>query len=394
MLQGKKILLGVSGSIAAYKAAALTRLLVKNGAIVKVVMTKAATHFITPLTLSTLSNNKVLTHLFEEDTWSNHVMLGRWADVMVIAPASCNTIAKMAHGICDNILQAIYLSATCKVMIAPAMDEDMWHHSSTKQNIEKLASFGNTIIPVANGFLASGLMGEGRMAEPEYIVDYLNQYFQDSNDLQGKTVLITAGPTQEAIDPVRYISNHSTGKMGIALATACYQRGATVTLVLGPTNEVVPPNTNIVRVVTAQQMMDACIHVFDKTDIAIMCAAVADYTPVHVATEKIKKSDQNLNIAFTKTPDILKHLGTIKKDHQILVGFALETNNENEYALLKLQQKNADFIVLNSMKDKDAGFGKDTNKITIFSKGGTVTSFETKTKEAVAHDIIHTILNH
>lgn len=394
MLQGKKILLGVSGSIAAYKAAALTRLLVKNGAIVKVVMTKAATHFITPLTLSTLSNNKVLTHLFEEDTWSNHVMLGRWADVMVIAPASCNTIAKMAHGICDNILQAIYLSATCKVMIAPAMDEDMLHHSSTKQNIEKLASFGNTIIPVANGFLASGLMGEGRMAEPEYIVDYLNQYFQDSNDLQGKTVLITAGPTQEAIDPVRYISNHSTGKMGIALATACYQRGATVTLVLGPTNEVVPPNTNIVRVVTAQQMMDACIHVFDKTDIAIMCAAVADYTPVHVATEKIKKSDQNLNIAFTKTPDILKHLGTIKKDHQILVGFALETNNENEYALLKLQQKNADFIVLNSMKDKDAGFGKDTNKITIFSKGGTVTSFETKTKEAVAHDIIHTILNH
>ncbi len=392
MLKGKKILIGVTGSIAAYKIATLIRLLIKEEAEVKVIMTNAAEAFIPALTLSTLSKNKVLTNLFEEDTWANHVMLGRWADIMMIAPASCNTIAKMANGICDNLLMAVYLSATCPVIIAPAMDEDMWLHPSTKNNINQLQSFGNTMLPVANGELASGLYGEGRMAEPEDILLFLNSCFANENDLTGKKILITAGPTREPLDPVRYISNHSTGKMGIALAYECAKRGADVQLILGPTNEKVPHNIQVTHVRTAAEMYEASVDSFAKIDIAIMCAAVADYTPILVSEKKIKKTEETFSIELKKTEDILKKLGNLKTSSQILVGFALETNNEKENALQKLQRKNADYIILNSLNDKGAGFGYDTNKITIFDKAGVESSFEMKSKEKVAVDIINTIL--
>jgi phosphopantothenoylcysteine decarboxylase / phosphopantothenate---cysteine ligase len=392
-LQGKKILLAVTGSIAAYKAATLVRLFVKEGAEVKVVMTNAAENFIPALTLATLSKNKVLTGLFEGDTWANHVMLGRWADIMIVAPASCNTIAKMANGFCDNLLLAVYLSATCKVMVAPAMDEDMWLHASTKQNLQKLQSFGNIILPVGDGELASGLSGEGRMAEPEFILKYVENYFAKKQDLQGKKILISAGPTYEALDPVRFIGNHSTGKMGIAIANECMHRGAEVTLVLGPTAEKAPANVVLQKVKSATEMFNACVANFDDTDIAIMCAAVADYTPIVVAAEKIKKKDSVFTVELKKTEDILKTLGGLKKANQVLVGFALETENEKQNALKKLESKNADFIILNSMKDAGAGFGHDTNKITIFNKTGKEFSFEKKDKTAVAFDILETILN-
>ena len=392
MLKGKKILIGVTGSIAAYKIATLVRLLVKEAAEIKIIMTDAGTAFISPLTLSTLSKNKVLTNLFEEDTWANHVMLGRWADAMLIAPASCNTIAKMATGICDNLLQAVYLSATCPVIIAPAMDEDMWMHPSTKNNLNALQNFGNTVIPVTNGELASGLFGEGRMVEPEDLVNYLKLFFTKKNDLAGKKILISAGPTQEAIDPVRYISNHSTGKMGIAIANECIKRGAEVHLVLGATNETTPESIKITKVITAAEMYNACVDSFAEIDIAIMCAAVADYTPVFTAAEKIKKNDTSFNIELKKTEDILKKLGTLKTAKQILVGFALETQNEKENALKKLESKNADYIILNSLNDEGAGFGYSTNKITIFDTEGIEFSFEKKSKEKVAEDIINTIL--
>lgn len=393
MLKGKKILLGISGSIAAYKSATLTRLLKKNGAEVKVMMTEAAQDFIPALTLATLSQNKVLTNLFEEDEWANHVMAGRWADLMLIAPASCNTIAKMANGICDNILQATYLSSVCTVMVAPAMDEDMWNHASTQQNINKLKEYGNIVLPVENGELASGLVGAGRMAEPENIIEILEKYFSEKNDLSGKTVLISAGPTYEMIDPVRFIGNRSTGKMGIALAEECIARGAKVNLVLGPSGENVPQSASITRVNSAAEMYDACMNQFKEADIAIMCAAVADYTPTIFSDEKIKKSDQSLTIELKRTEDILKKLGQLKTDGQILAGFALETENENANALKKLSEKNADYIILNSLKDEGAGFGYSTNKITIFEKGGKVHTFEKKTKEKVAVDIIDTFLN-
>ena len=393
MLKGKKILIGVTGSIAAYKIATLVRLLVKEGAEVKVIMTKAAENFIPALTLSTLCKNKVLTGLFEDDTWANHVMLGRWADVMLVAPASCNTIAKMANGYCDNLLLAVYLSATCKVIVAPAMDEDMWHHKSTNHNLEKLTSYGNIVLPVENGELASGLSGEGRMAEPESIVVFLDDFFNIKQDLSGKKILISAGPTYEALDPVRFIGNHSTGKMGIAIANECVKRGAEVHLVIGPTSEKIPGNINTKRVTSASQMLEACVENFDEIDIAIMSAAVADYTPANVAVEKIKKNDTIFNIELTKTTDILKTLGGLKKENQTLVGFALETENEKANALKKLESKNADFIILNSMKDAGAGFGHDTNKITIFNKKGSEFSFEMKTKDEVAFDILETILN-
>jgi phosphopantothenoylcysteine decarboxylase / phosphopantothenate---cysteine ligase len=393
MLQNKKILLAVTGSIAAYKAATLVRFFVKEGAEVKVIMTNAAENFIPALTLATLSKNKVLTGLFEEDTWANHVMLGRWADVMIVAPASCNTIAKMANGICDNLLQAVYLSATCKIMVAPAMDEDMWLHESTKQNLQKLQSFGNIILPVGDGELASGLNGEGRMAEPEFIVEFVNNYFAKNKDLQGKKILISAGPTYEALDPVRFIGNHSSGKMGIAIANECINRGATVRLVLGPTTEKAPSNVILHKVKSAAEMLDICVSNFADTDIAIMCAAVADYTPVHVAAEKIKKNDSIFTIELKKTEDILKTLGGLKKENQLLVGFALETENEKANALKKLESKNADFIILNSMKEEGAGFGHSTNKITIFDKKGNEFSFDKKEKYAVAFDILETILN-
>jgi phosphopantothenoylcysteine decarboxylase/phosphopantothenate--cysteine ligase len=392
MLHGKKILLGVTGSIAAYKTAVLVRLLVKSGAEVKVIMTAAAKDFVTPLSLSTLSRNEVLSDIADNDTWANHVMLGRWADIMLIAPLSCNTLAKMANGLCDNLLMAVYLSATCPVVIAPAMDEDMWHHATTKENLKKIASFNNHIIPVENGELASGLVGEGRMAEPENILNWLEFFFSNKLELKAKKVLVTAGPTYEAIDPVRFIGNHSSGKMGVAIAIEMQQRGADVTLVLGPSGIAVPENIKLVKVKTANEMYDACLKNFEGTDIAVMSAAVADYTPVHIATEKIKKNDSSFNIELTKTKDILRSLGEKKKNGQFVAGFALETNNEKEYALKKLQSKNADMIVLNSLNDSGAGFGHDTNKITIFDRQGNEYNFDMKSKKEVAKDIVNTII--
>ncbi len=394
MLKKKKILLAVTGSIAAYKTASLVRLFVQNGAEVKVIMTKAAQDFLPALTLATLSKNKVLTDLFEEDTWANHVMLGRWADLMIVAPATCNTISKMANGICDNLLLAVYLSATCPVWIAPAMDEDMWNHAATKINLLKLQEYGNQILPVDNGELASGLTGEGRMAEPVFIVEKVSHFFNVAppKNLVGKNILISAGPTYEALDPVRFIGNHSTGKMGIAIARECANRGANVQLVLGPSTEIIPTNLNVTNVKSAAEMYDACVSLFNDIDIAIMCAAVADYTPVNIAKEKIKKNEAIFTIELKRTEDILKKLGSLKSPKQLLVGFALETENEKENAIKKLQSKNADFIILNSMKDEGAGFGYNSNKITIFDKEGNSNAFELKSKEKVAHDIINTIL--
>lgn len=392
MLQGKKILLGISGSIAAYKTAILVRLLIKEGAEVKIVMTPAAKEFVSPLTLSALSKNAVLTDIANNDSWNNHVMLGRWADIMMIAPLSCNSLAKLAHGLCDNLLTAVYLSATCPVFVAPAMDEDMWHHPSTQSNVDIIRSFGNTIIPVESGELASGLIGEGRMAEPQTIVNALNNFFLSSKELAGKKVLVTAGPTYEAIDPVRFIGNHSSGKMGVAIANEFQKRGAEVTLVLGPSSISTMPNMNVVRVQSAEEMFEACSNIFGTMDIAVMSAAVADYTPAIVAEEKIKKSTDRFSIELKKTKDILKHLGEIKKEKQLLIGFALETQDEKKYALKKLSEKNTDLIVLNSLNDNGAGFGFDTNKITIFDKSGREYQFNTKSKTAVAIDIVNTII--
>ena len=392
MLQNKKILLGITGSIAAYKAAVLTRLLVKAGAEVKVVMTSSAKDFVTPLSLSTLSKNPVLADLTENDAWANHVMLGRWADVILIAPLSCNTLAKMASGLCDNLLMAVYLSATCPVVVAPAMDEDMWHHGTTKNNLDTLKTFGNHIIPVENGELASGLVGEGRMAEPESIVNWLNVFFLNENELSGKKILITAGPTYEQIDPVRFIGNHSSGKMGVAIAEEMKKRGGDVTLVLGPSGIQVNGGIKTIHVTSAADMFSACEKTFPGVDIAIMSAAVADYTPVQVAKEKIKKTGKDLAVPLTKTKDILKTLGDLKTKDQVLVGFALETNNEQENALQKLQSKNADMIVLNSLQDAGAGFGHDTNKITISDKTGNTFPFDVKSKKEVARDIVNTII--
>jgi phosphopantothenoylcysteine decarboxylase / phosphopantothenate---cysteine ligase len=393
MLKGKKILLGITGSIAAYKAILLVRLLAKAGAEVKVIMTDAAKSFVSPLVLSTLSNNKVLADLFDEDTWANHVMLGRWADVMLIAPLSCNTLAKMANGQCDNLLLAVYLSAACPVVVSPAMDEDMWHHPSTKRNIELLQSYGNSVIDVEKGELASGLIGEGRMAEPETIVHYLTEHFFRSSALKGKKVLITAGPTYEAIDPVRFIGNHSSGKMGFALAEAFYLKGAEVNIVTGPTNQhTVYNGINIIKITSAEEMYQQCISVFPSSDIAVMSAAVADYTPLEVAAEKIKKTEEDLTIQLSKTKDILKSLGQQKKNGQLLVGFALETNNEREYAIKKMQTKNADMIVLNSLRDKNAGFGHDTNKVTIFDKEGNEFVLNLASKQSIAADIVKIII--
>ena len=391
-LKGKKILLGVSGSIAAYKSAVLTRLLVKAGATVKIVMTTAAKDFVTPLSLSTLSKNPVLTDLSENDSWSDHVMLGRWADIMLIAPLSCNTLAKMANGICDNLLMAVYLSATCPVVAAPAMDEEMWHHTTTRDNLQKISVSGNYIIPVESGELASGLTGEGRMAEPETIVQWLNEFFSNKLELKGKKVLVTAGPTYEAIDPVRYIGNHSSGKMGVAIAEEMNRRGAEVILVLGPSDITAANGIETLRVNSAEEMYLACENIFASCDIAVMSAAVADYAPANIFNEKIKKTAPLFTLTLAKTRDILKSLGAKKKKGQILVGFALETNNERENALKKLESKNADLIVLNSLSDKGAGFGHDTNKITIFDKQGNEYQFDTKSKKAVATDIVNTII--
>lgn len=393
MLNGKKIILGVTGSIAAYKAVLLVRLLVKSGAEVKVIMTPAAEDFVSRLTLSTLSRNPVLVDLFDEQSWANHVMLGRWADVMLIAPLSCNTLSKMANGNCDNLLLAVYLSATCPVLIAPAMDEDMWHHPATQKNLNRLLSFGNTLIPVETGELASGLTGEGRMAEPETIVSFLNSHFANSDKLKGKKALVSAGPTYEPIDPVRFISNHSSGKMGIELARELNRRGAEVTLVAGPVQVALPENEmKIIRVKTAEEMYQACSNHFDNADITIMAAAVADYTPESPVVQKIKKDTGELTLRLKKTKDILKSLGQRKKPGQLLVGFALETNNEKENALGKLHSKKADIIVLNSLNDPGAGFGTDTNKITLLDKSGKEFPFEILPKTTVAKNIIDTLI--
>lgn len=384
-------MIGITGSIAAYKTILLVRLLKKAGAEVKVVMTPAAADFVSPLVLSTLSQNEVLDSLASGSAWSNHVMLGRWADLMVVSPASCNTIAKMAHGFCDNLLQAVYLSATCPVWVAPAMDEDMWHHPSTQQNIRTLKTFGNKILQVGKGELASGLVGEGRMAEPEDILGEIQSFFVQG-PLEGTRALVTAGPTYEAIDPVRFIGNHSSGKMGIAIAEALAAAGANTTLVLGPSNEKVPMGIDLIRVKSAREMFEACAEIFPKADIAVMAAAVADYRPKNVASDKIKKAENAMTLDLELNPDILKYCGSIKTPQQILVGFALETNNEAANAIKKLESKNADFIVMNSLKDSDAGFGTSTNKVTIFERNGAVVDLPLQSKTELAENLIQRII--
>jgi phosphopantothenoylcysteine decarboxylase/phosphopantothenate--cysteine ligase len=394
MLQGKKILVGVTGSIAAYKSILLVRNLIKEGAEVKVILTPSARDFVTPLTLSTLSKNPVLVDLFQEDAWANHVQLGRWADLMVIAPLSCNSLAKMAHGLCDNLLLATWLSATCPVVAAPAMDEDMWNHPSTKENMSKIRSFGTHVIPVEKGELASGLWGDGRMAEPEHILKYLGEHFFFQKDLNGRKILITAGPTHEPIDPVRYIANRSSGKMGAALAIEAARRGAAVELVMGPTALTIDhPGIRVTSVESAREMYEACREKFPGSDVAIMAAAVADYTATSVPQEKIKKNTGSFTLHLTRTTDILQSLGESKTNGQVVVGFALENKNEQEYARKKLDEKHADMIVLNSLNDQGAGFGFDTNKITIFEKGGVQLEFEQKSKQEVAKDIVDRIVN-
>jgi phosphopantothenoylcysteine decarboxylase/phosphopantothenate--cysteine ligase len=394
MLQGKNIILGICGSIAAYKSALLVRLFIKAGASVQVVMTPDATNFITPLTLSTLSKKPVLVDYFtpENGEWNNHVELGLWADIFVIAPASANTLAKMAHGLCDNLLLAAYLSAKCPVYFAPAMDLDMWKHSATKKNISKLQSFGNILIPPGTGELASGLNGEGRMAEPEEIIAFLSADIKKKLPLADQKILVTAGPTYEAIDPVRFIGNHSSGKMGFAIADELAAMGAVVTLIAGPSLEVSKQRSvKRVDVTSAEEMLQACLTHFKNAKACIMSAAVADYTPVHVAKQKIKKQGDNFAIEVKKTTDILSLLGAQKKEGQVLAGFALETNNEEQNAIDKLKAKNLDFIVLNSLNDEGAGFKKDTNKITIIDRDLQKTVYGLKSKEEVARDICYKI---
>ena len=396
VLSGKKILLGVSGGIAAYKTANLVRLFIKAGAQVQVVMSPASLHFVTPLTLATLSKNPVYSTFYNEEEatgeWNNHVELGLWADLMLVAPATANTLSKMANGNCDNLLIATYLSAKCPVYFAPAMDLDMYKHPSTLDSFHKLKSFGNTIIPAENGELASGLSGEGRMAEPENIVDFLENDILEKLPLKGKKILVTAGPTFEAIDPVRFIGNHSSGKMGFDIANEAAKNGAEVILISGPTHlKTENSQVNLIRVTSAQEMYDACHQYYTDVDVAIAAAAVADYKPKNVANQKIKKNDATFTIELEKTKDILASLGAIKKN-QFLIGFALETENEIEHAKLKIQKKNLDLIVLNSLQDKGAGFGKDTNKITFIDKSFHVEPMELKSKEAVADDILNKVI--
>jgi phosphopantothenoylcysteine decarboxylase/phosphopantothenate--cysteine ligase len=395
-LKGKKILLGVSGSIAAYKSALLVRLLVKEGAEVQVVMTESAQQFITPLTLSTLSKRPVYTSFIQTDngTWNNHVELGLWADVMIIAPATARALAKCATGICDNLLTAVYLSARCPVFFAPAMDVDMYHHPSTQNNINSLRGFGNKIIEAGFGELASGLVGEGRLAEPEQILAFTIKHFAAKPVAKKKKVLITAGPTAEAIDPVRYISNRSSGKMGYAIAKAFAQAGAQVRLISGPTHLPVPDDSiEITSVETAKEMFEATQDYFSQYDLVIFTAAVADYTPRSVAGQKIKKQGEGMHLDLVKTTDIAGTLGQQKKEGQILVGFALETEHELDYALDKLRRKNLDYIILNSLNDAGSGFAHDTNKITVIDRSENIYHFPLKSKKEVAHDILNIILN-
>ncbi|AWA31174.1 bifunctional phosphopantothenoylcysteine decarboxylase/phosphopantothenate--cysteine ligase CoaBC [Flavobacterium magnum] len=398
ILSGKKILLGVSGGIAAYKTAGLVRLFIKAGAQVQVIMTPASKDFVTPLTLSTLSKSPVHSTFYNEDSedavWNNHVDLALWADLMLIAPATANTLSKMASGACDNLLMAAYLSAKCPVYFAPAMDLDMYKHQSTLQNFNALKQFGNIMIPAESGELASGLSGEGRMAEPENIVAFIESDIESKLPLKGKKILITAGPTYEAIDPVRFIGNHSSGKMGFDLAESAARSGASVILITGPTHlSAKNPNIDTVRVVSAQQMYNACHDVYADVDAAIAAAAVADYRPKVIAGEKIKKSAEAFTIEMEKTQDILASMGQLKKK-QFLVGFALETENELENAKLKITKKNLDLIVLNSLRDEGAGFGKPTNKITFIDKHFNIEPMDLKSKEAVAEDILNKVITH
>ncbi|MGJ8550640.1 bifunctional phosphopantothenoylcysteine decarboxylase/phosphopantothenate--cysteine ligase CoaBC [Winogradskyella wichelsiae] len=399
ILKDKNILLGITAGIAAYKSANLVRLFIKAGASVKVVMTPASKEFVTPLTLSTLSKNPVYSTFVGEsdeekdnEVWNNHVDLGLWADIFIIAPATANTMAKMANGVCDNILLATYLSAKCPVYFAPAMDLDMYKHESTKKSFEKLSSYGNKMIPAGTGELASGLVGEGRMAEPEAIFSFIEKDILDQLPLRGKRILITAGPTYEAIDPVRFIGNHSSGKMGFEIARAAANLGAEVILVSGPTHETILSNfVSVQNVISADDMYKEVHKHFNTSDIAILSAAVADYRPKNVANQKIKKKDPTFTIELEKTKDILKSLGEIKED-QFLVGFALETNNELEHAKGKLKSKNLDLIVLNSLQDKGAGFGVSTNKVTFITSANVVIENELKSKADVAKDLMDLIL--
>ncbi|MCL9808534.1 bifunctional phosphopantothenoylcysteine decarboxylase/phosphopantothenate--cysteine ligase CoaBC [Flavobacterium luminosum] len=398
VLSGKKIVLAVSGGIAAYKSASLVRLFIKAGAQVQVIMTPASLDFVTPLTLATLSKNPVYHSFFDEEegngVWNNHVDLALWADFMVIAPATANTMAKMVNGNCDNLLLATYLSAKCPVYFAPAMDLDMYKHPSTIQSFEKLKSFGNIIIPAEKGELASGLSGEGRMAEPENILTFIEKDIEGKLPLRNKKILVTAGPTYEAIDPVRFIGNHSSGKMGFDIAKAAANLGAEVILVSGPTHlQMKHSLVKLIKVVSAEDMYNACHDYFNEVDVAIAAAAVADYRPKNVATQKIKKNDSAFTIELEKTKDILASLGQIKKN-QFLVGFALETENEIEHAKQKIQKKNLDLIVLNSLNDEGAGFGKATNKVTFIDKNFTIEPQDLKSKEEVAVDIVNKIVAH
>ena len=395
-MQTKKIILGICGSIAAYKSAELCRLFVKSGAEVKVIMTTSAGDFISPLTLSTLSGTEVFTSVHDGSNWSGHVELGLWADVLVIAPITANTIAHFANGLCDTMLDAVYLSAKCTVLFAPAMDLDMWIHPSTKSNVEKLISFGNVLVPVEHGELASGLVGFGRMAEPAHILDFVIAHFNKHLDLSGKNILITAGPTHEKLDPVRFIGNSSTGKMGLALVRECLERGACVELVLGPVTEKIftHPNLSVTNIISADDMMKACAVHFQNADIAIMAAAVADYRPITEESQKIKKSDDEISLKLVKTTDIAASLGAIKQPGQVLVGFALETENELEYAEKKRIKKNFDLIILNSMNDKGAGIGTSTNKVTIIGSEGIILATQLLPKSKIAKIIIDETIKH
>ncbi len=399
MLQNKKIVLGITGGIAAYKCAHLVRLLVKQGAQVKVILTPSAVQFITPKTLSVLSNNQVILDFFDSNNnWNNHVHLAEWADVLLIAPLTANTLAKMATGSCDNVLLATYFSAKTKTIVAPAMDLDMYQHASVKQNLQTLIAFGNKIIPAETGELASGLVGEGRMAEPENIANYLIHFFTQNLPLFGKTALVNAGPTYEAIDPVRFIGNRSSGKMGIAIAEELCKNGADVTLVLGPSQVVVKNKSiRVIRVESSEEMYQQTVSHYSEKDIVICTAAVADYKPLVVSSQKIKKkllenSLEKMHLELTETKDILMELGK-QKQKQLLVGFALETDNVIEYALDKLKNKNLDVIVANSAIETGSGFGGDTNKITIIDKHNKISNFELKPKELVAEDIVNYIVN-
>jgi phosphopantothenoylcysteine decarboxylase/phosphopantothenate--cysteine ligase len=393
-LKNKKIILGITGSIAAYKAILLVRLLKKEGALVRIVMTKAAERFVSPLVLSTFSQNNVWIEFDESNNWNNHVELGLWGDLFIIAPASCNTISKMSLGICDNILVATYLSARCPVILAPAMDEDMYVHPSTQVALEKLRSYGNIVLSVNEGELASGLIGKGRMLEPEEIIQYVKENTFRGKQFSNKKVLITAGPTYELIDPVRYISNFSTGKMGVCLAEEFYLQGADVTLITGPIQVTINiKGLKVIHVQTAAEMEQACLSEMKNVDIIIMSAAVADYTPIEKAKEKIKKKGDLLSVSLQKTTDILAKLGQMKKEDQLLIGFALETENEEFNAIEKMKNKNTDYIVLNSLREKGAGFGLDTNKVSIFSKTGSKFALELKSKVEISKEIIQIIFN-